>query len=68
MAEKLTDNYVLEFGKYKGTKLANVPANYLLFLWENSNFKFHYGGALKEYISENLEALKLEQNKNLNNG
>lgn len=68
MAKKLTDDYVLEMGKYRGTKLANVPASYLLFLWENSNFKFYYGTALKEYIEENLEALKQEQNKNLNNG
>ena len=50
------DDYTLmTFGKYKGTKLANVPADYLLYLYSNGTF-----GPLKDYIEQNLELLKKE--------
>jgi uncharacterized protein (DUF3820 family) len=52
--EKLTDNSIMPWGKYKGHNMINVPANYLLYLYEND--KCH--GAVKDYIIENLEFIK----------
>lgn len=53
---KLTDNSIMPFGKYQGHTMANVPASYLIWIFENNK-------CTKEvaiYISENLENLKLE--------
>lgn len=52
----MTDNDPMPFGKYKGEKMANVPASYLLWLYENSKVY----GDVKEYIEENINALKFE--------
>jgi len=52
----ITDDTIMWFGKYKGTKLANVPDEYLLYLY-NSNKAY---GKLKEYIENNLDNLKLK--------
>jgi len=32
----MDDETILTFGKYKGIKLANIPATYLLWLYENN--------------------------------
>lgn len=53
---KYTDKTLMPFGKYKGTALANVPATTLLWYWENINLS----PPMKEYIQENLDALKQE--------
>lgn len=52
----ITDDTIMWFGKYKGTKLANVPDEYLLYLY-NINKAY---GKLKEYIENNLDNLKLK--------
>lgn len=50
------DTSIMPFGKYKGEKLANVPASYLLWLHkENKCF-----GELKKYIEDNMDGLKQE--------
>lgn len=36
--EDLTDNSPMPFGKYKGTKLENVPASYLIWLYDTFDF------------------------------
>jgi len=46
----------MPFGKYKGEKLANVPPEYLLYIYENCGI---YGG-LANYIKENLDVIKAE--------
>lgn len=52
----MNDNSILDFGEYKGQKLANVPARY--FLWLN---KQHWCGTdLKAYIKENMDSFELE--------
>lgn len=51
-----TDETPMNFGKFKGIKLANVPAYYLLWLYDNNKCY----GALKEYIEDNLDVLKIE--------
>jgi uncharacterized protein (DUF3820 family) len=57
--EKLTDNSPMPWGKYKGDKMVNVPASYLLWLHENNKC----GGDVKEYIIENLDVLRKELNR-----
>lgn len=54
--KKLTDSDPMPFGKHKGSKMANVPADYLLFLYN----KDLPDGNVKEYIFDNLEALEAE--------
>ncbi len=55
----VTDESMMPFGKYKGEKLANVPAEYLLWLYENNKV---YGG-IKKYIEENLDVIRMEINQ-----
>lgn len=54
----MTDESIMPIGKYKGQKMANVPAEYLLWLYENGNIY----GELKEYIKNNLDVIKSEIN------
>lgn len=53
---KLTDTSEMPFGKYKGMAMIDVPANYLLWLYE----KGLQNGNVKDYIEDNLEVLKQE--------
>jgi len=54
----LTDNDLMPFGKaYKGTKMVNIPASYLIWLY-NNNLK---DGNVKDYIEDiGLDTLKKE--------
>ncbi len=49
------DSYML-FGKYKGIKMANVPADYLLWLYDNNKCNKD----VKDYIEDNLDVLRFE--------
>jgi uncharacterized protein (DUF3820 family) len=52
----MNDESIMPFGKYKGGKLANVPAKYLLWLYDQGcNNKELYA-----YIEENLDVLESE--------
>ncbi|HTG57418.1 MAG TPA: DUF3820 family protein [Niabella sp.] len=53
---QLTDQSIMSFGKYKGHKLANVPAEYLLFIYAEYDLQ----APLKKYIADNLQGLKQE--------
>jgi len=53
---KLTDESPMPWGKYKGDKMIDVPAYYLMWLYENK----HYSKDVKEYIDDNLDVLKEE--------
>jgi uncharacterized protein (DUF3820 family) len=53
---KLNDDSPMPFGKHKGEKMANVPAEYLLWLYENNNCTYE----VKKYIDQNMDVLKLE--------
>jgi uncharacterized protein (DUF3820 family) len=46
----------MKFGKYAGEKMANIPPDYLLWLYENGNIY----GELKDYIKDNLDVIKAE--------
>ena len=54
--EKLTDESVMPWGKYKGYSMKNVPADYLLWIYENDNCN----KSVRDYIIENLDFLKME--------
>lgn len=55
---KYTDETLMPFGKFKGKKLANVDADYLMW-WYRENR--HQGHPLQKYIEENLEVLKAQE-------
>lgn len=45
--------------KYKGRAMANVPADYLLWLWDSGKCYME----VKTYIHDNLDALRLEEKR-----
>jgi len=53
----LTDTDLMPFGKHKGAKMEDVPASYLLWLW-NQGAISHPG--VKAYIENSLSALEIE--------
>ena len=53
----LTDESIMPFGKHKGEKMANVPASYLLWLYEENKC----AGDIKEYIKDNLDVIKKQR-------
>ena len=64
---KLTDESLMPFGKYKGEKMVNVPASYLMWIYDewtlpNPRFGFAYKD-VKVYIEENLDVLQEEIKK-----
>jgi uncharacterized protein (DUF3820 family) len=52
----MNDESIMPFGKYKGEKLANIPPDYLIWLYDNNKCY----GELKEYIKDNLDVLNSE--------
>lgn len=57
--DKLTDDSIMSFGKFKGEKLANVPAYYLLWLYNNNKAY----PEIREYIHLNLDGLRYDNEK-----
>lgn len=51
----LDDQSPMPFGKHKGKKMEDVPAEYLLWLRDQN-----HTGPVREYIEENLSALLKE--------
>ena len=59
----LTDESIMTFGKkFAGEKMANVPASYLDWILKTW-VKTPQNRELFKYIYENLDAIKLELNK-----
>lgn len=52
--EPLGDHDLMPSGKYKGDKMKDVPANYLLYIYESDMCSER----VKEYIASNLEVLQ----------
>ena len=52
----LTDNDKMPFGKYKGEKMANVPADYLMWVYDNNIVI----GDVRNYIRDNLDVIQAE--------
>lgn len=60
MVGPLTDNSLMPFGQFKGQKLANVPAWYLLYIRDNfTNLR----DDLKKYIDDNRDSLTMEKKR-----
>ncbi len=61
---KLTDESTMPFGKYKGEKMANVPASYLIWIydeWTAPSPRFGFQNKeVKAYIEENLDVIQQE--------
>lgn len=61
MANNTTDETLMPWGKHKGEKLANIPAAYLIWLYENAGITTQYWNkGLADYIRKNLDVLKAE--------
>lgn len=58
--KKLTDDSLMPYGKHKGVKMANVPADYLLWLFDNNKST----GEVTVYIHDNMDTLKKEVRRN----
>ena len=54
----MDDNSIMPYGKHKGTKMANVPPDYLLWLYDNNRCS----GEVKRYIFDNIDVLQSEIN------
>lgn len=52
----MNDESIMPFGKYKGEKIANIPPDYLLWLYDNGKCY----GEVRKYIADNLDVLKSE--------
>jgi len=55
---KLDDLSKMPFGKHAGKPMQDVPASYLHWLWTKEDFDKK--SPVGVYISENIEALKLD--------
>lgn len=55
----LQDTDPMPFGKHEGKPMENVPASYLLWLWDDGCNH----AQVSEYIERNLNALEWEQNR-----
>ncbi len=53
----MDDNSIMPFGKHKGKRLVDVPADYLLWCYENLT---NLSKDLKEYIEGNKDFLEDE--------
>lgn len=53
---KYDDNSKMPFGEHKGKALVNVPASYLLYLYEQPWLR----GPVKEYIKENFATISTQ--------
>ena len=59
----LNDNSPMPYGKYKGKLMENVPASYLMWLYDEGKCNEE----VRDYIKDNLDVLKEEikrENKN----
>ncbi len=68
--QKMTDESIMpHWSKYKGHKLANVPASYLIWLYDEWGIKNsgELHRPLREYIEDNMQALRKEISYNKNN-
>lgn len=57
----MEDTDLMLFGKHKGKEMANVPANYLIWLHDNaSNTGRREYPQIFEYIKDNMPSLEVE--------
>ena len=62
MSDEYNDNTIVTFGKHQGKALVEVPASYLLWMYESE--KGITNPKLLAYVEENYQALEQERNNN----
>ncbi len=55
----MTDSDIMPLGKHKGKRLQNVPASYLMWLYDQPGFKERNRG-LADYIDRKWDNLEME--------
>ena len=53
----MDDRSIMPYGKHKGERLANVPAGYLIYMYDHKKLS----PELKKYCEENIEVLKIQK-------
>ena len=66
----ITDDFIFPIGKFKGQKIGNVPASYLLWLNEKiehtaPNKRNAFEAAFVAYVKENIDVLNKENGKKI---
>ena len=59
----IDDHHIITFGKFKGQKLANVDAKWLMWIykaWAKNPPQTDEQKSIQEYIKNNLDVLELE--------
>lgn len=59
---KLTDDSPMPYGRYEGDAMIDVPASYLIWLYENNKCNVE----VNEYIEDCIDALRKEIKENFN--
>lgn len=55
----MTDTTIMKFGKFEGKMLGEIPADYMLWLYEEmKEKKSQFARELTEYLEKNLEYYK----------
>ena len=54
--KQLTDNCQMSYGKHKGAEMANIPADYLIWIYDNNKCDIR----VKLYIEENMDVIQQE--------
>ena len=57
MSTILEDDSIMPYGVHKGKTMANVPDNYLIFIYQNNRCSKN----VKEYIEDNLDSLGIKK-------
>lgn len=58
--KKLKDQDKMPFGKHKGKRMEDVPAQYFHWLWTDAKMKDDDESPVAQYIRDNLNCLELE--------
>jgi uncharacterized protein (DUF3820 family) len=57
----MKDTDLIPFGKHKGKMIGSLPAQYLLWLYDELKVKCSpFAEPILEYLEDNLQALKME--------
>lgn len=60
-----TDESKMPYGQHVGKQLKDVPASYLLFIYENHDLNSTQRWGLRVYIEDNLQVLNLQAKQNV---
>lgn len=58
---ELTDNSLMPCGKFKNHRMEDVPASYLLWIYDNNKCSVD----VREYIEDNIDVLYKEINEKI---